>query len=73
MRFSRREEITETIDIKMMTKTWKHEFRLNVNRMFVNAKYITHCGYSIENNIASDIRLSRNVCSWSCLTTMQIL
>ena len=27
----------------------------------VNAKYITHCGYSIENNIASDIRLSRNV------------
>ena len=27
------------------------------------AKYITHCGYSIENNIASDIRLSRNV--WS--------
>ena len=26
-----------------------------------NAKYITHCGYSIENNIASDIRLSRNV------------
>ena len=24
------------------------------------AKYITHCGYSIENNIASDIRLSRN-------------
>ena len=29
--------------------------------MKVNAKYITHCGYSIENNIASDIRLSRNV------------
>ena len=28
-----------------------------------NAKYITHCGYSIENNIASDIRLSHNV--WS--------
>ena len=25
------------------------------------AKYITHCGCSIENNIASDIRLSRNV------------
>ena len=25
------------------------------------AKYITHCGYSIENNIAIDIRLSRNV------------
>ena len=28
---------------------------------YINAKYITHCGYSIENNIASDIRLSRNV------------
>ena len=27
----------------------------------LNAKYITHCGYSIKNNIASDIRLSRNV------------
>ena len=27
----------------------------------INAKYITHCGYSIENNIASDFRLSRNV------------
>ena len=27
----------------------------------INAKYITHCGYGIENNIASDIRLSRNV------------
>ena len=27
------------------------------------AKYIIHCRYSIENNIASDIRLSLNV--WS--------
>ena len=32
-----------------------------MNHISVNAKCITHCGYSIENNIASDIRLSRNV------------
>ena len=29
--------------------------------MICNAKYITHCGCSIENNITIDSRLSRNV------------
>ena len=38
--------------------------KLNVAKYIaINAKYITHYGYSIENNIASDIRLSRYV--WS--------
>ena len=49
---------------KTFPKCWL--YRLSVVNDFEhvicdNAKYITHCGYSIENNIASDIRLSRNV------------
>ena len=39
----------------------------------INAKYITHCGYSIENNIARDIRLSRNVVNKESMIVSRLL
>ena len=43
--------------------SYKDRFGTVLNNNFFDAKYISHCGCSIENNITSDIRLSRNV--WS--------